>query len=114
MENQAVDLVQSLFAKVISYNRWALVDALNKNGFPISADDDQDTLVKTSLTAMEVSPSFRDDLTKLMVQFADAGTDYKSFAPYQNDLTENLAPQQIMGNEKKPDDIFYSAPLFAK
>lgn len=114
MENQTLDLVQSLFAKVISYNRLGLVDALNNNGFPITANDDQDTLIKTSLNAMEVSPSFRDDLVKLMANFSDDATNYKSFAPYQNDLTENLAPQQIMGNEKKPDDIFYKAPLFAK
>ena len=57
---------------------------------------------------------FRDDLAQLMLQYADAKKTYKSFASYQNDLTENLAPQQIMGNEPIPDDIFYNAPLFVK
>jgi hypothetical protein len=114
MENQTIDLVQNLFVKVISYNRLGLVDALNNNGFPITPNDDEDTLIKTSLNALEVSPSFRDDLVELMANFSDNTANYKSFAPYQNDLTESLAPQQIMGNEKKPDDIFYNAPLFAK
>lgn len=114
MENQVIDLVRGLFVKVVSYDRLRLVDILNNNGFPISPNDDEQTLINTSLSAMQVSPTFRDDLTKLMVKYADNTTNYKSFAPYQNDLTENLAPQQIMGNEKKPDDIFYKAPLFAK
>lgn len=114
MENQVVDLVRGLFVKVVSYDRIRLVDILNNNGFPISANADEETLINTSLSAMQVSQTFRDDLTKLMIKYADTGTNYKSFAPYQNDLTENLAPQQIMGNEKKPDDIFYKAPLFAK
>ena len=114
MENQVIDLVRELLVKVVSYDRLSLVDALNNNGFPISPNDDEETLFNTTLSAMQVSKSFRDDLAQLMLQYADTGTNYKSFAPYQNDLTESLAPQQIMGNEKKPDDIFYDAPLFAK
>jgi hypothetical protein len=114
MENQVIDLVRSLLMKVVSYDRIRLVDTLNNNGFPISPNDDEETLINTTLSAMQVSQKFRDDLAQLMLQYADTGTNYKSFAPYQNDLTESLAPQQIMGNEKKPDDIFYDAPLFAK
>ena len=114
MENQVIDLVRSLLMKVVSYDRIRLVDTLNNNGFPISPNDDEETLINTTLSAMQVSKSFRDDLAQLMLQYADTGTNYKSFAPYQNDLTESLAPQQIMGNEKKPDDIFYDAPLFSK
>jgi hypothetical protein len=114
MENQVIDLVRSLLMKVVSYDRIRLVDTLNNNGFPISPNDDEETLINTTLSAMQVSQKFRDDLAQLMLQYADTGTNYKSFAPYQNDLTESLAPQQIMGNEKKPDDIFYDAPLFSK
>jgi hypothetical protein len=114
MENQVIDLVRSLLMKVVSYDRIRLVDTLNNNGFPISPNDDEETLINTTLSAMQVSQKFRDDLAQLMLQYADTGTNYKSFAPYQNDLTESLAPQQIMGNEKKPDNIFYDAPLFAK
>jgi hypothetical protein len=114
MENQIIDLVRSLLIKVISYDRIRLVDALNNNGFPISPNDDEETLINTTLSAMQVSQKFRDDLAQLMLQYADNGTNYKSFAPYQNDLTENLAPQDIMGNEPIPDNIFYNAPLFAK
>jgi hypothetical protein len=114
MENQVIDLVRSLLIKVVSYDRIKLVDTLNNDGFPITTNDDEETLISTTLSAMQVSEKFRDDLAKLMLQYADTGTNYKSFAPYQNDLTESLAPQQIMGNEKKPDDIFYDAPLFAK
>jgi len=114
MENQVIGLVRELLVKVISYDRFRLVDILNSNGFPISPDDDEETLFATTLNAMQVSQSFRDDLAQLMIKYADPTTNYKSFAPYQNDLTESLAPQQIMGNEKKPDDIFYDAPLFSK
>jgi hypothetical protein len=114
MENQIIDLVRSLLIKVISFDRIRLVDALNNNGFPISPNDDEETLINTTLSAMQVSQKFRDDLAQLMLQYADKGTNYKSFAPYQNDLTENLAPQDIMGNEPIPDNIFYNAPLFAK
>jgi hypothetical protein len=114
MENQVIDLVRSLLMKVVSYDRIRLVDTLNNDGFPISPNDDEETLVNTTLTAMQVSQKFRDDLAQLMLPYADAEKTYKSFASYQNDLTESLAPQQIMGNEKLPDDIFYNAPLFAK
>jgi len=114
MENQVIDLVRELLVKVISYDRLRLVDILNKNGFPISTDDDEETLFTSTLSAMQVSQSFRDDLAKLMIQYANPQTNYKSFAPYQNDLTENLAPQQIMGDETLPENIFYNAPLFAK
>lgn len=114
MENQVVDLVRGLFVKVVSYDRLRLVDILNKNGFAISPYDDEETLINTSLMAMQTSQSFSDELAELMVKYADTNSNYKSFAPYQNDLTESLSPQQIMGNEKIPDDIFYDAPLFAK
>ena len=113
MENQVIDLVRSLLIKVVSYDRIRLVDTLNNDGFPISPNDDEETLINTTLSAMQVSQKFRDDLAQLMLQYADNGTNYKSFAPYQNDLTESLAPQEIMGNEPIPDDIFYDAPLFA-
>ena len=114
MENQVIDLVRSLLMKVVSYDRIRLVDTLNANGFPITTNDDEETLINTTLSAMQVSQSFRDDLAQLMLPYADVEKTYKSFASYQNDLTESLAPQQIMGNEKKPDDIFYDAPLFSK
>jgi len=115
MENQQViDLVRGLFVKVISFDRLALVDTLNKDGFPISVKANEETLINTSLMAMQVSEQFRNDLAQLMIKYADAGTSYKSFAPYQNDLTESLAPQQIMGTEPLPDNGFYKAPLFAK
>jgi hypothetical protein len=114
MENQVIDLVRGLLIKVVSYDRIRLVDTLNNDGFPISPNDDEETLINATLSAMQVSQKFRDDLAQLMLQYADTGTNYKSFAPYQNDLTESLAPQQIMGNEPIPDDIFYNAPLFVK
>ena len=115
MENeQVVDLVRGLFVKVLSFDRMGLVDKLNQSGFPISPSADEETLVSTSLNAMQLSPKFRDELVQLMVKFADTTTNYKSFAPYQNDLTENLAPQDIMGEQKMPDEIFHKAPLFAK
>ena len=114
MENQIIDLVRSLLMKVVSYDRIRLVDTLNNNGFPISPNDDEETLINTTLSAMQVSQKFRDDLAQLMLQYADAEKTYKSFASYQNDLTESLAPQEIMGNEPIPDNIFYDAPLFAK
>lgn len=115
MENQQViDLVRGLFVKVISYDRLALVDTLNNNGFSISTSADEETLINTSLTAMQVSEKFRDDLAQLMIKYADSGTNYKSFAPYQNDLTETLAPQEIMGDEQLPENAFYNASLFSK
>jgi hypothetical protein len=114
MENQVIDLVRGLLVKVVSYDRFRLVDTLNNDGFPISPNDDEETLINTTLSAMQVSQKFRDDLAQLMLKYADTTTNYKSFAPYQNDLTENLAPQQIMGNEELPKNIFYKAPLFAK
>ena len=115
MENQQViDLVRGLFVKVISYDRLALVDTLNNDGFSISTNADEETLINTSLTAIQVSQKFRDDLAQLMIKYADSGKNYKSFAPYQNDLTESLAPQQIMGNEPLPDNVFFKAPLFTK
>jgi hypothetical protein len=115
MENQVVDLVRGLFVKVVSYDRLRLVDILNKNGFAISPYDDEETLINTSLMAMQTSQSFSDELAELMVKYADkSSNNYKSFAPYQNDLTESLAPQQIMGDDKIPDNIFYNAPLFVK
>lgn len=115
MENQQViDLVRELFVKVLSFDRMGLVDKLNQSGFPISPNADEDTLITTSLNAMQLSPKFRDELVQLMVKFADKEKNYKSFAPYQNDLTENLAPQEVMGDKKMPDDVFYKAPLFAK
>lgn len=115
MENeQIIDMVRGLFVKVISFDRLGLVDALNNNGFPIELNADEDTLINSSLKAMQVSEKFRDDLAKMMLKYADTNENYKSFAPYQNDMTESLAPQEIMGNEKLPDDVFYKAPLFAK
>jgi hypothetical protein len=114
MENQIIDVIRGLLVKVVSYDRIALVDTLNKDGFPISPNDNQETLFNTTLSAMQVSQKFRDDLALLMIKYADTNTNYKSFAPYQNDLTESLAPQQIMGNEKLPDNIFFDAPLFTK
>jgi len=114
MENQVIDLVRGLLVKVVSYDRIKLVDTLNNDGFPISPNDDEETLINTTLSAMQTSQKFRDDLAQLMLQYADTETNYKSFAPYQNDLTESLAPQQIMGNEKMPENIFFKAPLFAK
>jgi len=115
MENEKIiDLVRGLFVKVISYDRVALVETLNNDGFPIGLNADEETLISTSLNAMQVSDKFRDDLVNLMAKYADKTDNYKSFAPYQNDLTETLSPQQVMGNEKKPDDVFYKAPLFAK
>jgi hypothetical protein len=114
MENQVIGLVRGLLVKVVSYDRIRLVDDLNNNGFPITTNDDEETLINTTLMAMQTSQKFRDDLAQLMLKYADTGTNYKSFAPYQNDLTENLAPQQIMGNEPIPENIFFKAPLFAK
>jgi hypothetical protein len=114
MENQVIDLVRSLLIKVVSYDRIRLVYALNENGFQITTNDDEETLINTTLSAMQVSQKFRDDLAQLMLPYADAEKTYKSFASYQNDLTESLAPQQIMGNEPIPSDIFYDAPLFTK
>jgi hypothetical protein len=114
MENQVIDLVRGLLVKVVSYDRFRLVDTLNNDGFPISPNDDEETLINTTLSAMQVSEKFRNDLAQLMLKYADTTTNYKSFAPYQNDLTESLAPQQIMGNEPLPENIFYKAPLFAK
>jgi hypothetical protein len=114
MENQVIDLVRSLLMKVVSYDRIKLVDTLNNDGFPITTNDDEETLINTTLSAMQVSEKFRDDLAKLMLKYADTENTYKSFASYQNDLTESLAPQEIMGNEPIPDNIFYDAPLFAK
>ena len=109
-----LDMVRRLFVKVISFDRLALVETLNKDGFPVSLNADEETLINTSLQAVQVSEKFRDDLSELMLKYADTNENYKSFAPYQNDLTENLAPQEVIGNEKLPDDIFYKAPLFAK
>jgi hypothetical protein len=114
MENQVIDLVRSLLIKVVSYDRIRLVDTLNNNGFPISPNDDEETLINTTLSAMQVSQKFRDELAQLMLPYADVEKTYKSFASYQNDLTESLAPQEIMGNEPIPSDIFYDAPLFTK
>ena len=115
MENQSVvDLVRELFVKVLSFDRMGLVDTLNKDGFPISPNADEETLINTSLMAMQVSEKFREDLVNLMAKFADKQKDYKSFAPYQNDLTENLAPQDIMVEHTMQDEIFQNAPLFAK
>lgn len=114
MENQVIDLVRGLLVKVVSYDRFRLVDILNNDGFPISSNDDEETLINTTLSAMQVSEKFRNDLAQLMLKYADTTTNYKSFAPYQNDLTESLAPQQIMGNEPLPENIFYKAPLFSK
>jgi hypothetical protein len=115
MENeQIVDMVRGLFVKVISFDRLGLVETLNKDGFPTNLNADEETLINSSLMAMQVSEKFRDDLAEMMLKYADTNDNYKSFAPYQNDMTESLAPQGLMGNEKLPDDIFYKAPLFAK
>ena len=115
MENeQIIDMVRGLFVKVISFDRVGLVEALNNDGFPIGLNADEETLISTSLSAMQVSEKFRESLAKMMLKYADTNENYKSFAPYQNDLTERLAPQEIMGNDKLPDEIFYKAPLFAK
>lgn len=114
MENQQIiDNVRALFVKVMSYDRLSLVDSLNKNGFPISSQADADELTNTSLTAVQKSEGFRNDLAELMSKFANPDK-FKSFAPYQNDLTENLNPTKIMGDTKGPDGIFYDAPLFSK
>jgi hypothetical protein len=109
MENQqAIDLARGLFLKVLSENKMALVDTLNKDGFPTSPNASEDTIVYTAFSAMQISSKFRDDLANLMHKHT---TTKKSFAPYQNDLTENLIAQDIMGNEPLPD-VFYPAPLF--
>ncbi len=113
MENELLEKMRELFAKVLGYDRLRLVDALNNNGFPTSSNADADTLTETSLNAMQVSEGFRNDLAELMSKYSTESV-YKSFAPYQNDLTENLSAQQVMGNMKKPDGVFYDAPLFAK
>jgi hypothetical protein len=114
MENQQlVDNMRSLFAKVLAYDRIRLMDALNNNGFPTHPNADPDMLTEASLMAMQVSEGFRNDLTELMAKYSTE-SNFKSFASYQNDLTETLSPQQVMGNMKKPDGIFYDAPLFAK
>lgn len=113
MENELVEKMRELFAKVLGYDRLRLIDALNNNGFPISSNAEPDTITETSLNAMQVSDGFRNDLAELMSKYSTE-SNFKSFASYQNDLTENLSPQQVMGDMKKPDDIFYDAPLFAK
>jgi hypothetical protein len=71
MENQVIDLVRSLLIKVVSYDRIRLVDALNATGFPITTNDDEETLINTTLSAMQVSEKFRDDLAQLMLPYAD-------------------------------------------
>lgn len=115
MENQQmIDEVRGLFVKVLSFDRLGLVEKLNQSGFPMSPNADEETLINTSLKAMQLSDKFRDELVQLMVKFADTNKNYKSFAPYQNDLTENLAPQDLIVEHKMPDEIFQKAPLFAK
>lgn len=113
MENQLVENMRELFVKVLAYDRLRLLDALNNNGFPTNANSDPETLTEASLKAMQVNDGFRNDLAELMSKYSTESA-YKSFAPYQNDLTENLSAQQVMGNMKKPDGVFYDAPLFAK
>ena len=111
MENQqAIDLARGLFLQVLTQDKNALVDMLNKDGFPTSQNASEETIIYTSLSAMQISPKFRNDLANLMHK--KTTNNKKSFAPYQNDLTENLIPQEIMGNEPLPKDIFYPAPLF--
>ena len=114
MDNQQLlDNMRALFIKVLSYDRIRLVEALNNNGFPITTEADPEMLTEASLKAMQVNEGFRNDLAELMSKYSSESI-FKSFAPYQNDLTENLSAQQVMGNMKKPDGVFYDAPLFAK
>jgi len=82
-KDKAVELFKYNFAMLMNKNKNAVVNILNKNGFPTSTKQDSYSVIANSLKAIQVSQQFQDDLVNLM-------TMKKNFADQSQGLIKSL------------------------
>jgi hypothetical protein len=81
--NKAVESFKYNFAVLMNKNKDAVVNILNKNGFPTSTKEDSYNVIVNSLKAIQVSKKFQDDLVNLI-------TMKKNFADQSQGLIRSL------------------------
>ena len=73
MENQnLIEFVRKCFVDVMVNSRSAIVDVLNKNGFPTTNLVSDDELITKSLKGLQISNTLRDDIATLLAQSGEA------------------------------------------
>ena len=116
MDNQElINSIRKIFAKVVSQDRTNLILVLNKNGFPVSTSVSNDDLILESLKALQLSKNFENDLVSLMAKYQDDLLDLptkKSFAAQDLNVV-TLGPQNLGSSvDYLPENLFLNAPLF--
>jgi hypothetical protein len=116
MDNQElVNSIRKIFAKVVSQDRINLILILNKNGFPVSSSVSNDDLILESLKALQLSKNFENDLVSLMAKYQDELPNFsakKSFASQDLNVV-TLGPQNLGSSvDYLPENLFLKAPLF--
>jgi hypothetical protein len=116
MDNQElINSIRKIFAKVVSQDRTNLILVLNKNGFPVSNSVSNDDLILESLKALQLSKNFENDLVSLMAKYQDDLLDLptkKSFAAQDLNVV-TLGPQNLGSSvDYLPENLFLKAPLF--
>jgi acyl carrier protein len=116
MDNQELlNSIRKIFAKVVSQDRTNLIYILNKNGFPTSSAVSNDDLILDSLKALQLSKNFEDDLVGLMAKYQEMLPNVpakKNFAAQDLNVV-TLGPQNLGSSVNSlPDNLFLNAPLF--
>ena len=116
MDNQElVNSIRKIFAKVVSQDRINLILILNKNGFPTSSAISNDDLILDSLKALQLSKNFENDLVSLMTKYEymlPNLSEKKNFAAQDLNVV-TLGPQNLGSSvDYLPENLFLKAPLF--
>jgi hypothetical protein len=116
MDNQElVNSIRKIFAKVVSQDRANLILILNKNGFPTSSATSNDDLILDSLKALQLSKNFENDLVGLMTKYQymlPNLPEKKNFAAQDLNVV-TLGPQNLGSSvDYLPENLFLQAPLF--
>lgn len=68
-KEQLVNDIRKAFARILYYDRKALIDILNKNAFVCSYDCTDDEVTVMSLKALQLSNNYRQDLAELIAKY---------------------------------------------
>ena len=105
MDNQElVNSIRKIFAKVVSQDRANLILILNKNGFPTSSATSNDDLILDSLKALQLSKNFENSASNEFNSNLEANSEDDS----DNDPSANnnaLFLLSMPGNERYSFEI---------
>jgi hypothetical protein len=123
MDNQQLaENFQIWLAKVINNDRNGVINILNNTGFPTSYSIKDDELIRKTIDGLQLSNTFREDLSSLIVKHCEAeikslqSSNKKSFAaqPEQGGMMTILTAHNLTTDIVPTDEIFAHRPLFVE